>query len=567
MNVLLVDNNQFDREMVTQSILSGNPNAHITEANSISDGLSFYRTDRFDVVLLTHTMPTHNGIEMIIEIRDSDKNGNTPIVVMSSSDEEEIALKCIKEGAHDFILKSEITYVRLRRAILQASVRHELENKLFLSYQKAKTLAETDSLTNLPNRYYFEETLKSTITTIKRSKNTIALLLIDLDNFKFVNDSYGHDIGDILLKKVVNRISSCLRGDELFSRLGGDEFSITLSHLHSAVDASKVAKRIIAVLKKPFAIAETIIQTSASIGIAISNGDTLTSEEMVKHADIAMYRAKNQGRNQLCFFESEMQELFNSRMKIENSLRSAEENKEFYLHFQPIINPKTTKVQGFEALIRWSTNGENYRPDEFIPIAEETKQILSIGRWVIHESIATLGKWKEKLSDSYSMAINISSVQLEDATLCEYILAELAIHNISPARIELELTETAFLQDTEIAANTIAQLHSMGCKISLDDFGTGYSSISHLRNYPISIVKIDRSLMPSSELDLKNISLIEGLVAMTSILGLDVIAEGIETQHQANLCNSLGIQRVQGYFFSKPLQPNLAEAFCLAKSQ
>jgi diguanylate cyclase (GGDEF)-like protein len=514
--------------------------------------MQLYANNTFDVVLLDYNLPLRNGIEMIVDIRKTQQQSNTAIVMMSTSEDEELALQCIEEGAQDFLIKSEISDKKLRRAILHSTARHHLEKKLFEAYQREKTLAETDSLTGLPNRYFFDESLKLAISNSHRNHKTLALLLLDIDNFKLINDNFGHDTGDILLKKTVMTIKSGLRENEIFSRLGGDEFAITLLNLESSDHASLVAQRIVNAMKVPLELASTLVHSTVSIGIALYPDNSRTSEELFKHADIAMYKAKKRGRNQACFFEEKMQQKFHLRLRTETDLMFALEKQQFQLYYQPVIEPVKETVVGFEALIRWKVDGTIRMPDEFIKIAEETQQILAIGLWVVDEAISTISKWNSDQEKTYKISINVSSVQLRNNELVDHIAKCLAKYNVPASLVEIELTETALLKDTMNSRRVISALKELGCLLSLDDFGTGYSSISHLRNYPISIIKIDKSLMLSSQKEYKSNTLVEGLVAMATILGLDVIAEGLETQDHVDLCKNLKIKRVQGYFYSLP---------------
>jgi diguanylate cyclase (GGDEF)-like protein len=553
MKILLVDDDQLDRALIIRAIQKSDLSTQICEAVTVDQGLEMYAANTYDVVLLDYQMPQRNGIDMIVELRNESKDKSTAIVMMSSSEDEELSLACIRAGAQDFILKSEISSAQLKRALLHASTRFELEKKLYHTYQEVKLLAETDSLTGLSNRYIFDESLKNLLSVDCRHEQKIGLLLFDLDDFKLVNDSFGHDVGDLLLKKVVARIRGCLRGSETFARLGGDEFAIMLSNLATNDDAGQVARRIVSVLYKPFEIASSSIQTTLSLGIAFYPENGLTSEDLFKHADIAMYRAKKIGKNKICFFEEEMQKKFQNRVRIETELKSAIVKNQFQLHYQPVINPTNEKLLGFEALIRWYVDGKLRSPDDFINIAEETGQIISIGAWVIEEAISTLAEWHKKYNSKLTMAINISAHQLSDTKLIQGLDDCLIKHSISAELIDIEITETALLKDTVETHNALNGLSNLNCRLSLDDFGTGFSSISHLRNYPISVVKIDKSLIPEDQIDKKKIALMEGLVSMASILGLEVVAEGIETEYQVSLCQRFDIHHVQGYYYSKPL--------------
>jgi diguanylate cyclase (GGDEF)-like protein len=553
MDILLVDDDVIDREMVKRALRNNKDVASLHEACSAEEGLKAAENGRFDILLLDYRMPRVDGIEMVIELRSRPNLGETAIVMMSTSDDEILALSCLQAGAQDFITKSEITAAKLKRSIIQARKRFELEKKLYDSFCQVRELAEKDSLTGLSNRYHFEEALKVSIGNNKRFQSNIALLLLDLDHFKNINDTYGHETGDKLLKHVVNRISQCLRGSELFGRLGGDEFAILITGLKYTNDATPVAQRIIKSLESPIEINGHNIQCGVSVGIAMHPQNADSAEELTKYADIAMYRAKKQGRNQLCYFEEVMQEQFSRNYKIETQLKIAVKNQEFELHYQPVINVSNKKIVGVEALIRWPNAEPSTTPDEFIPIAEQSRMIDKIGEWVLENAIGQLSLWQNKFNKKLTMAINISAVQLGHASLVSTIEYMLNKYNVKAEYIVLELTETALLNQDEVNYQHISQLCDLGCKLALDDFGTGFSSLSHLLNYPINIVKLDKSLLPSCIEEVRHLSIVKGLAAMASIIGLHIIAEGVETQFQCDLCDDLNIDELQGYFFEKPL--------------
>lgn len=551
MNVLIVDDDRVDQELVQRALKKSNLDVSIHTAKTVDEGIEEYRKNTFDIILLDYRMPEKDGIEMIRELGEEAQNACTAIVMMSSSEDEQLAIDCLKAGAQDFLMKSEVTGVRLRRAVLHAKTRFELEKKLADSYQEVKLLSESDPLTGLSNRYFFEQSLRLNIGSNNRSGHKLALLLIDLDNFKLINDTYGHAVGDKLLIMAVESIKSCLRGGELFARLGGDEFSICLSNLESVKHASQIATRVVDALTIPFLINESEIHSTASIGISIYPDNATSSEELFKQADIAMYRAKKLGRSRVCFFEDEMQEQFHLRALLENELKQAEELKQFLLHYQPIINPLDETVFGFEALIRWGLDGRLRFPGDFVPVAEQSQQMISIGRWIIKTAITTLANFNKGRAELFTMTMNFSTIQFQDAKLIEFIRSCLDECNVSPQLVIFELTECAFSSDTYGSLKIINQLNEMGCRIALDNFGKGSSSINHLKNFPISLVKIDKSLMPESLDDSQNMALIKGLTLMIQLLNHDIVAEGVETKDHISICAELGIKKAQGFFFSK----------------
>ncbi len=552
MNVLIVDDDVVDREDIKRALRKSSTDCNFVEAESVDEGLVAFENHQFDVVLSDYRMPQRDGIELLLALRSASIDKSVAIIMLSNSEESELALTCVRAGAQDFLLKSEVTASRLQRAILQSQARFELEQKLNDSYQRAKNLAEHDSLTGLANRYSFEEALRLTITEKPRNNAKLALTLLDLDNFKFINDSHGHDVGDELLKQFATRVCNSLRGNEVFARLGGDEFAILLSNLHTIDNATRVTQRILHCLDEPFYISGIEIKMGASIGIAIYPDNSVDAHELLKFADIAMYRAKKLGKNQICYFETTMQEQFLQRYKIEANLIGAIARNEFILHYQPVYQSATTKVVGFEALIRWDFQNTLLFPDGFIGIAECSHVIIDIGRWVIAQAIYQISIWNLQYSKALSMAINLSVIQLTDKNLISFIKSMLKKYNVVPELIEFELTETALLENSDQAIAVMESLSNLGCRIALDDFGTGFSSLSHLQNFPINTVKIDKSLMLASH-EPKTRALIKGLSSMLHSLGLDIVAEGIENEASFVLCQELNIQRLQGYYFAKPV--------------
>ena len=555
MNVLIVDDDEVDRERVKRILKRSQSAIQITEASTVDKGIEAYNSNAFDIVLLDYKMPRRDGIEMLKELRCLPKDGSVAIVMMSTSEDEQLALECLRFGAQDFVPKSDITKARLSRAIAHAHTRFELEKELWQSYKKVKQLAESDSLTGLANRYLFDETLKSSIQTNERAHHKIALVLFDIDNFKFVNDTFGHHIGDALLQRTVTRVKSCMRGNELFYRLGGDEFGIIIPTIDEIKYVHSIVNRIKNIFVKPFEIESVKVTSSVSIGIAIHPDNGNTAQELYKQADIAMYRAKKQGKNLICFFEHDMQEQFSKHYLIEQQLRESIVDKSFFLVYQPILHSNQYELAGVEALLRWEYKSTIRAPDTFISVAEDTNLIREIGKWVIQEAFKKIAEWHSLSDLQPELSLNLSPKQLVDEQLVDFIQAELNHYELNPRHIQFELTETAFLDNSpEIVAN-IHKISDLGCKIALDDFGTGFSSISHLRNFPIDTVKIDKSILPKDNSNEKEIALMNGLCMMIKALKLNIVAEGVETEYHKQLCHSFNVDKLQGFYFSKPISP------------
>tara|TARA_R110000744_G_scaffold8733_13_gene28653 strand:+ start:5975 stop:7684 length:1710 start_codon:yes stop_codon:yes gene_type:complete len=561
MKVLIVDDDVVDRRLVKRTLNASSDSFHeIQEATSVAQGLKLLNERQFDVVLLDCKMPEVDGIEMLIDLRAKPDMGNTAIIMISASEEPSLALDCIEAGAQDFLSKNEISISKLEKAILHANKRFEIEQRMHYSYLAVKKMAEKDTLTGLSNRYHFEETLKIMITNNKRTQHKVALLALDLDNFKHVNDTMGHDAGDDVLKQSVDRIRTCLRCNEGFARLGGDEFAIIISSISSPGEVNRIASRILDSFKTPFDLNGKEVACGVSIGVALCPDDSADAQALLKCADIAMYRAKQNGKNSISFYQPHFQTEFNLRFLIQNELNRHLENTSFRLFYQPLFCAKKNTLLGFEALIRWPNTDPIYTPDEFIPIAEQSKLINPIGQWVIKTAICQLSKWHQQFDPQLTMSINISPVQLQDADLLAELTQATTEYLVSPGKIVLEITETALIKDNIKVTDTLCLLSQKGYKIALDDFGMGFSSVAHLMDYPIDIVKLDKSMQTTSKRSDKRIRVFEALALMLKKLEFIVVAEGVETEQQLRLCQEFDLDRLQGYLLGIPMDDAKSES-------
>jgi diguanylate cyclase (GGDEF)-like protein len=551
MNILIVDDDVVDRTHVKMTLRRNHSLCNVVEAEDAIVALEKIKELTFDVIIVDFNMPKINGLELVHLIKREKIIGNTAIIMISTSEEESLALECLHSGVQDFIAKTDINGFRLRRAILSVKTRLDMEKKLNKSYLQVKKLVEQDSLTQLSNRYVFDSVLKGT--TDENNNDKTALILFDLDHFKYVNDTYGYNVGDKLLKKIAKRVGSCLRGEELFARLGGDEFGIIVPHLLEIKHIQSISKRVLNIFEEAFYIDRKVIQMSASIGVALYPDNATDAESLYKCSDLAMYESKCAGRNTLSFYAEKMLNSTSDRLPIELSLKEALINNEFELNYQAVYVGEPVKVCGFEALIRWNNPGKCFSPEEFIPIAEETKLINPIGQWVIEEAIKQLSIWHQLGGNKLCISINLSPVQLLDENIIRHIEYCLNKFEVDAKFIEFELTETALLVNSQGMRSTIDKISELGCSIALDDFGTGFSSISHLHDFPIDTVKIDKSLMPQKNDRGFNYKLIHGLVCMLQYLQLNIVAEGIEEKRHLSFCQSLQVNKFQGYYLKKPL--------------
>jgi diguanylate cyclase (GGDEF)-like protein len=412
----------------------------------------------------------------------------------------------------------------------------------------------------LPNRALFKDRLGQAMVYAKRHGQTMATLFLDMDHFKVVNDTLGHLVGDGLLQALAQRLRGCLREGDTLSRIGGDEFMLLLPHIRSRDNAAYIAQKILSSLKQPFNIEGHELFAGMSIGIAIYPDDGDNIETLIKHADIAMYHAKDHGRNDYKFFTQDLHKLFTGRLAIENEMRYALEKKEFEVYYQPQVAVESQRIRGMEALIRWNhpTRGM-VSPNEFIPIAEESGLITPISEWVLGAACHQARLWRDAAMPQISMAVNLSARQIEHPQFVDKFVHSLHKYMPDGNGIEIEITESTLMRDMDGAINKLRKLADMGVEISIDDFGTGYSSLSYLKKLPINTIKIDRSFIHDLTGHTNNGStIVAGIAAMAKGLRLKVVAEGVETQEQLDYLLSLGCDTYQGFLFSRPVDAQSA---------
>ncbi|AVV85191.1 EAL domain-containing protein [Shewanella putrefaciens] len=557
MDLLLIDDDEVDRTAVIRALRQSKLAFNVIEANCAFDGLNLALERHFDGILLDYMLPDANGLEVLIKLNAMTQD-QTVVVMLSRYEDEKLAQRCIELGAQDFLLKDEVNSRILTRAIRYAKQRASMALALRNSHQKLKELAEHDSLTKLVNRYGFELCLNRAIARAKRSNNYLAVILLDLDDFKAINDTLGHQTGDILLVKVASRLSEVLRDGDVIARLGGDEFVVLVTDDDYKYFPMIVANRLLKAFEEVFCLGDNDVLIGASIGVAFYNEAASDSSELMKCADIAMYRAKKMGRNQIQFYSEALDREVRYRNHIESSLRVALRQNEFKVYYQAQVDSLTHQMVGMEALIRWQHLKDGViAPDQFLPIAEEMGLMEEIGDWVLTEACRQAQIWLTQLKPigrDFTIAVNLSASQIAQIDLLSKIIQTLELTGLPPTALELEITENCLIEDPHEHAKVLDQIAKLGVRFALDDFGTGFSSLEHIKLFPISVLKIDKSFIASYDKDEKDTRLLAALLNFAYGFNVISVAEGVETLEQAEFCTARNCNILQGYLFSRPLE-------------
>lgn len=502
-----------------------------------------------DLIIMDAVMPVLNGFDASKEIKSSPAGRKTPILMITALENDESIERAFKCGAADFIPKP------INLAVLRRRVTRVLDARQ--SEQRVERLAYIDGLTGLPNRIAFSDRLMQDMAYARRNKNQLAILFIDIDHFKDVNDNLGHAAGDELLKFLSERVGRCVRGEDTLARLGGDEFVVVLSSVNGPKGAGIVAQNLLKALSTPFQIAGKEVYVGASIGISVFPDDGLDRETLLKNADTAMYRAKALGRNNYQFYTLEMSASISERVALETDLRKVLGNNELLLYYQPKAKTSDGRVVGAEALIRWKHPTRGFLlPDEFIPIADEIGLLEEIGGWVMNTACRQFHDWLKIKSFDAGVAVNVSARQLMASSFIDNVKHSLDLTGLNAEYLELEITENTVLEHGKETIEKLKQLSNMGVKIALDDFGVGYSSFSYLKKLPVRVIKLDRSFVKDVPEDKSGAAIIDGMIKLAHNLNLVVVAEGVETQPQHDFLREHGCDIIQGHYISKPLAPD-----------
>lgn len=553
MKILVADDSKtnliFTNRLLTQM------GHEVTAVSSGPQALEAFEKNHFDLIILDVVMEGMNGFETATKMREINVKNWIPIIFLSANVDDESIRQGIDAGGDDYITKpfSEITLAAKIKAMQRIS---DMRQELINTTKQLEKLSSTDTLTGLYNRFQFERSLVEKLAAAERHHRMMGLMFIDLDHFKLINDTFGHHIGDLLLKEVSMRLKNCLRKEDFIARIGGDEFTVIFGEVDSIENIGLVAQKMLDVLSVDFYLEKHSIRIGASIGLACYPTQGTTQEGLLKNADIAMYHAKAMGRNNYQYFNDELNEKYKQHIDIEYALRFALERKEIILKYQPIYNIATNKMAGLETLVSWDHPKFGYvSPKIFIPIAEETGLMTTIGNWVLRNACEQARKWNLDQYKNFKLAINLSTQQLLQEDFFEMIVDILNYTNLPAQILELELNETSIMSyRTDIFKNLINKLHNFGISIAIDDFGTGYSSLTRLKHISIDTIKIDQGFVQDVMSDPNSGIIVNCLIALGKNLNLKVIAEGIETEGQLKFLQSKGCEYGQGYFFSKPIK-------------
>ncbi|MEZ0150915.1 MAG: EAL domain-containing protein [Candidatus Reddybacter sp.] len=517
----------------------------IFEARNGQQAISFCKHDTPDIILMDAIMPEVDGFEACKTIRALPNLNETPILMITSLEDDEAINKAFSTGATDYITKP-LNFTVLKERVSRLLQANRVEKRV-------KKLAYHDPLTGLPNRSKLMQDLRIILNRAKLDNTNFAVLFLDLDHFKNINDSLGHNIGDLLLKAVADRLQGAVRESDFVARLGGDEFTVILENIQGPDAISTIAQNICTSLSSPFSFIQQKMFVTASVGISVYPDDGTDVNALLKHADLAMFSAKK-NRNNYSFYQQGMEDQVARRMELENELRYAINHDQLVLHYQPQVDLKSNCVVAAETLIRWEHPKHGFlSPTEFIPLAEETGLIKDLTFWVIREAFNQIRDWKTQNFD-VKLSINLSAKDLESpGALSEYLNYQLEKTGISSDLIELELTESMLMDDPEKSKKELLALKDMGFVLAIDDFGTGYSSLNYLKNLPVDILKIDRSFIKEIEINADDKPIVKGIIALADSLGLTTIAEGVENEQQRAIIHELGCDTIQGYLISRPL--------------
>lgn len=549
--VVLADDDPSIRLMVRHVLES--EDFDIVEASDGLEAIKAVEKHHPALILLDAVMPGIDGFTTCQQIKEK---GHTdiPVMMITGLDDDASVERAYEVGAIDFITKP------IKWAVLKHRVKSVVAK--VIAERKVQLLAYRDTLTDLPNRLLFADRLEQAVIRAERSRTSMALMLIDIDDFKLVNDSFGHDAGDKLIKAVGHLISKSLRRADTIARLGGDEFAVIIEGIDSPDDAISIADNLTTILEHNVRLDDQETYTSASIGISVYPDDGKDARTMLKNADTAMFRAKENGRHCFQFYKPEMSVTAMERLDLENSLKAAFENDEFIIHYQPVIDIHKNEIVSVEALLRWQHPDKGIiQPSDFISIIEDCGLIVALGEWLIYSVCKQLRVWQDAGLKDQNVSINLAPRQFKEQDLVAIFSQAIAENNVDASSLSLEITERTLIDNIGEVESTLKKLRKMGMKVYLDDFGTGYASLAYLKEFPVDVVKIDRAFIAGIPDSQEDSAIVDAIAGLTRGLKMTLLAEGVENERQLSKLKSVGCQYAQGYYWSRALPGDEYEQF------
>jgi diguanylate cyclase (GGDEF)-like protein len=564
--ILIIDDDEQIRSLLSD-LLSVDHDC--TTVGSAEEALAILKCINFDLIISDINMGGISGLDLVPLVLE--RTPDTVVVMISGQQTVDSAIEAMRAGAFDYITKP-LDLRHVETAVKRALAHHLLltQKRLYENHLeeliKERTaeiehLAYHDGLTDLPNRVLFEDRCTQAIAIAHRNQNLVAVMLVSLDRLKKVTESLGHAAGDVVLTEAAARLQCCVAKGDTVARFEGDEFALLLSNVSETADLTEVARQIREVFNAPFGLGGQEVYVSTSMGISLFPPNGEDSGTILRNAVAALYRAKKLGGNNCQFYAADMNALAIKRLELETSMRRAIENEEFITHFQPVVNLASGAIVGSEALVRWRHPELGLLPPgRFIGLAEDTGLILDIGDFVLRDACARTRAWQDRGFGKLRIAVNISARHFQEKDFSERLMEILDETRLDPTSVELELTETSIMENTDVAVKVLARIRRLGVRVAIDDFGTGYSSLSYLKYLPIDTVKLDRSFVAGATTDPDDAALVKAIVTLAHNLRLRVIAEGVETVDQVAFLRLLKCDEAQGYLFGKPMPPEIFES-------
>jgi diguanylate cyclase (GGDEF)-like protein len=551
LNLLLIEDNPGDVRLVQEIlIMEGTGKFSMTTADCLENAQVILEHQKVEVILLDLQLPDGNGLDTLLKIHAIAPG--VPIVVLSNISDERLAVQSVQRGAQDFLVKNHVNGHMLLRSLSYAIERKYMEERLH-------DLAHHDSLTGLANRKLFYDNLKTALASARRHERPLALLLLDLDEFKPINDTYGHHTGDQLLQEVARRLRECVRETDSVARMGGDEFTVTLTDIRDSNDAAAVARKILDQIEQPFHIGAHRLEVHASIGISLFPDDADHMEDLVHNADIAMYRAKGDGGNTCRFYSPEMHARAGTSWALEEQLQQALASNEFFIHYQPQVNISSGRIIGMESLLRWQHPQRGpLLPAEFIGVLEGSTLALEVGEWVLRHVCTQGSIWCKMGLPALTLSVNVSHRQLMQEDFAETVAAILEDTGFDPQNLELDVSERALWEDEDRALKVLNDTNRLGVRLALDNFGSGRASFHFLRKFPFHSIKLDRSLTQEASSTPDGADLARAVIQVAHVFRMKGLAGGVETASQLSVMRNLACDDAQGHFYCLPVPTDVA---------